>query len=101
MANIKSIINARNQKILKPSLEQENTNLSNCLNKVVRPMKRKYLSFNIILDATIFSNLDNYDEISKYDYAKLRSRKDMPITRNHFMQININTVQLFQKNSGA
>jgi len=66
MRNIKSIINAHNKKVLcPPSNEQENISTCNCSNKTSCPMNQNCLASNIVYEATITSDMDNYQE-TKY-----------------------------------
>ena len=63
MPNIKSKINSHNHKILKNNTQQEeNIKKCNCINKNQCPLNQQCLSTNIVYQANINSNLNNYKE---------------------------------------
>jgi len=62
MPNIKSIINAHNKRILSPAIVEQNNKTCNCIKKDLCPMNNNCLASNIIYQASITSNLENYTE---------------------------------------
>ena len=61
MPNIKSIINAHNKKMITPVIEEQ-CKTCNCNKKELCPMNNNCLASNIVYQATITSNLENYND---------------------------------------
>ena len=61
MPNIKSIINAHNKKMITPVIKEQ-CKTCNCNKKELCPMNNNCLASNIVYQATITSNLENYND---------------------------------------
>ena len=65
MPNINTIINSHNNKIINPSTLPNNQPTCNCMRKEQCPMNGNCLASKIVYEATLTSDLPNYD-VKKY-----------------------------------
>ena len=74
MPNVKSIINKHNKTVLDPPINtSEKTR--NCINKEKCPFQEKCLTNNIIYEATLTSNQDNYQHKIYYGITKTKFKQ--------------------------
>ena len=62
MPNMKSIINMHNKKIMSANTNTTNNRSCNCTNKDQCPLQQNCLVENVVYEATVNSNIENYKE---------------------------------------
>ena len=101
MPNIKSKINSHNHKISKNNTQQEeNIKKCNSINKNQCPLNQQCLSTNIVYQANINSNLNNYKEKYYIGLCETTFKLRYANHKNHLITKNIRITQNYLQNIG-
>ena len=97
MANIKSIINMHNKEVITEKKTQAVK--CNCINKADCPLSNQFQITNIVYQAKLTSNLQNYHEKIYYGISESTFKQGYETIRNHSIMKNIGKIQNFRKNT--
>ena len=98
--NITSIINCRNKKNLHQNQPCPNEGKCNCIRKEVCPLNRNCQADNIVYEATITCNEQNYNKNIYIGIAETTFKKNIVTIKDLLIQQRIKMILNFRKNFG-